>query len=102
MFQLKVHENHRTGLIVTCDVCGAEITAASRANLLWEPRDGEQAGDTHEFILVCKGQDCDRKMERERGHHYWQPLDAAIVFLINNLRVDLDSARRTADILSSL
>lgn len=96
-FILKFHADSTTGLIAVCDLCGKEVKAAE-ANVVWKPGKEVPGKTTHTFLILCQGT-CDRIHEQKRGHHYWQELDVAIGYLINNTKTDLKEVWRKMRLL---
>jgi hypothetical protein len=86
----------KVGLHVVCDLCLKHVEAAN-ANLLFE-----QHPDCNAFLsfVACKGK-CTAVADSKRKWQ-WIPMDAAIVYLIRNSKLDVEAAGRTADALSSV
>lgn len=108
-FQLRLHEDHTTGLVATCDVCGCLITDASMANLCWNGffdakgadlhRQDDKPGDFFRYRITCKDE-CTHRLDCELGHQFTTQLDVAIGYLMNNCRVDYKKMRHTMRLLT--
>jgi hypothetical protein len=95
-FQIRLHDDYSSGLVATCDVCGQRLESAA-ANLLWLPSAENQTrpGTFSEFKLACK-EPCTLILDAQAGEeHYWQPLNAAIGYLLTNTRTDAKAMHRT-------
>lgn len=101
-FQLFLHENHTTGLIAVCDVCGKRVNG-DEANLLWIRRPGAQPGQTSfPFYIACRVR-CTRILDQlHHCHHDWQNLDTGIGYLIHNLKLDLRKVRLSMEVLAHI
>lgn len=79
--------------VIICDVCGEQIKHEGNAE--WREGD-DNIYHTH------KGQ-CSAELRRGKpGVWFWQPLDAFLWYLVHNTKIDLRSAKETADLLSEL
>lgn len=64
--------------MVICDVCGEEITDASKAMVSWKFRRPWRLGAIEDLRFCHKGQ-CD-----DRTRECWMQLDAFFLYLLNN------------------
>ncbi len=80
--------------VVVCDHCGEDIKTAKEGNYQWTP-ESDNLFFTHKT--------CCRAFEhRVPGVWAYEELSLLPLFLINNLQVDLERAKRTAALKSSL
>ena len=110
-FQLKLHEDHTTGLVAQCDVCGEMIQDSELANICWDGyhdakgKDLGRAQDTppmlYRYRIACKDT-CTRALDLEFGHQFTQELSVGIGYLMNNCRVDYKKMRRHMAVLRTI
>ena len=110
-FLLRLHEDHTTGLVAQCDVCGKLIRDANLANICWDgfcDAKGKDLGKCKEvppvfyrYRIACKGK-CTFSLDHEFGHQFTQGLEAGIGYLMNNCRVDYKRMRRCMAVLIML
>jgi len=101
-FLLRLHEDHTTGLVAQCDVCGKLIRDANLANICWDGFFDAQGKDTgraqdkpplyYRYRISCKNR-CTRALDLELGHQFTQELEVGIGYLMNNCRVDYKRMR---------
>jgi hypothetical protein len=86
--------------VITCDFCGEIIEDAEGGNYEWEVDEHGQPV-TGEIFFTHKGR-CFLAFEEERGGSscwYTGGLEVLFVYLVHNLKVDLEEAERRADLL---
>jgi hypothetical protein len=110
-FVLRLHEDHTTGLVAQCDVCGELIKDADLANICWDgfhDAQGEETGRHkdqppiyYRWRIACKGH-CTFTLDREFGHQFTQELETGIGYLMNNCQVDYKRMRSHMEALGRL
>jgi hypothetical protein len=80
-------------ITLLCDVCDQEITDSAMALARWEHKPGRKIA---ECSVVHKG-DCDRALTRRNGEGgLWDELDAALIYIGNNVEHDPKRGLRIA------
>ena len=110
-FSLRLHQDYTTGLVAICDVCGKLVADAEDAVLCWDGfhdasgkdlgRLNDKPGDLFRYRIACKP-DCMRRLDLQFGHQFTQELDTAIIYLMNNIRMNIKRAREKVMLLSML
>ena len=88
--------------VIVCDHCGQEITDGRDGNYQWQVgRDGEIVNGKIYFTH----KECCRSFEQANGgRRCWMftGLECLPVFLVRNLKVDWDRAKKTARFMATL
>lgn len=89
------------GPVIICDFCHERITDASQANYIWDD-DGAGAGDLSDVYFVHSTQECDKGLQNRVGKimDNSQELSLMIPYLIDNLNVDMEHAKKYAALAS--
>jgi hypothetical protein len=87
MIEFLLNDDHSTGMVARCDVCGETVTG-SHANLLY-PR--VKTPGPLPYRIACKSF-CTYVVDQKYGRQWWVCLDAAIATLVAAAGVDLDQA----------
>lgn len=97
---IQVHKgSQRYRPVVICDQCGEQITDAKDGNYEWRADQGEWT----EYQIYFTHKKCCHAFEMENGDpSMWLAGELAhfMLYLGNNLNLDIDSARETAAQLS--
>ena len=99
-------EDGRSGPIVICDHCGKRITEALNGNALWM-----QHGKSHKGVEVRRiwftHKACNHAFEASHPTDEYEirgaiGLDMFVLYLMDNVCLDLKSAKKTAAVLDSI
>jgi hypothetical protein len=86
------------GPIVVCDQCGKRIDDASEASYIWNESSYEP-GSLHDVYFVHSR--CDEALQRQVGEMpNSQSLIILMPYLVSNLNVDWDEAKKYAELNS--
>jgi hypothetical protein len=100
--QIKI-EGGRYRPVVACDHCGEEIDDARQGNYQWRVEENGNPADGGLIFFTHKR--CCRPFEESNGGRVgwcWTPLSCLPVFLVNNLSLDWEKAKETAQLMASL
>ena len=97
MIEFLLNDDHSTGMVARCEVCGETVTG-SHANLLY-PR--VKTPGPLPYRIACKSF-CTQVVDQKYGRQWWVCLDAAIATVVAAAGVDLDQAHYKMGLLARL
>ena len=97
MIEFLLNDDHSTGMVARCEVCGETVTG-SHANLLY-PR--VKTPGPLPYRIACK-EGCTQLVDQKHGRQWWVCLDVAIATLVAAAGVDLDQAHYKMGLLARL